>query len=182
MVRRERLSQNYQLCRSAASARHGNFKPNAATQLSVELKEPGVNSLKSSKRGETVMAAWPCMQSVNNTVTRRCTGWHCSERQVPWSDCVCINMMVSDWRGFGTREKAEAMKHPRSIAFRHLPPKEGCRKPVLGVWTRLAGFEHNLSGWHLCRELKTRHRLVWIRLTFDRQEIVNDSISFIIFF
>ena len=28
-------------------------------------------------------------------------------------------------------------------------------------------------------ELKTRHRLVWIRLTFDRQEIVNDSISFI---
>ena len=24
--------------------------------------------------------------------------------------------------------------HTPSIAFRHLPPKEGCRKPVLGVW------------------------------------------------
>ena len=24
-----------------------------------------------------------------------------------------------------------------SIAFRHLPPKEGCRKPVLGVWDGL---------------------------------------------
>ena len=23
--------------------------------------------------------------------------------------------------------------HTPSIAFRHLPPKEGCRKPVLGV-------------------------------------------------
>ncbi len=23
---------------------------------------------------------------------------------------------------------------PASIAFRHLPPKEGCRKPVRGVW------------------------------------------------
>ena len=24
-----------------------------------------------------------------------------------------------------------------STAFRHLPPKEGCRKPVLGVWAEL---------------------------------------------
>ena len=24
--------------------------------------------------------------------------------------------------------------HTPIIAFRHLPPKEGCRKPVLGVW------------------------------------------------
>ena len=24
--------------------------------------------------------------------------------------------------------------HTPSIAFRHLPPKEGCRKPVPGVW------------------------------------------------
>ena len=26
--------------------------------------------------------------------------------------------------------------HTPSIAFHHLPPKEGCRKPVLGVWQR----------------------------------------------
>ena len=26
--------------------------------------------------------------------------------------------------------------HTPSIAFRHLPPKEGCRKPVLGVWVK----------------------------------------------
>ena len=27
-----------------------------------------------------------------------------------------------------------AKRHTPSIAFRHLPPKEGCRKQVLGVW------------------------------------------------
>ena len=28
----------------------------------------------------------------------------------------------------------EGYPHTPSIAFRHLPPKEGCCKPVLGVW------------------------------------------------
>ena len=27
--------------------------------------------------------------------------------------------------------------HTPSIAFWHLPPMEGCRKPVLGVWASL---------------------------------------------
>ena len=30
--------------------------------------------------------------------------------------------------------------HAPSIAFRHLPPKEGCRKPVLGVRVRACVF------------------------------------------
>ena len=30
--------------------------------------------------------------------------------------------------------------HTLSIASRHLPPKEGCRKPVLGVWVRACVF------------------------------------------
>ena len=29
--------------------------------------------------------------------------------------------------------------HTPSIAFRHLPPKEGCRKPVLGVYQGVVG-------------------------------------------
>ena len=31
-------------------------------------------------------------------------------------------------------------RHTPSIAFRHLPPKEGCRKPVLGVWIKECPF------------------------------------------
>ena len=30
--------------------------------------------------------------------------------------------------------RPDTLYHTPSIAFRHLPPKEGCRKPVLGVW------------------------------------------------
>ena len=37
--------------------------------------------------------------------------------------------------GDGERlEFLDADVHTPSIAFRHLPPKEGCHKPVLGVW------------------------------------------------
>ena len=32
------------------------------------------------------------------------------------------------------RSDVVGVAHTPSIAFRHLPPKEGCRKPVLGVW------------------------------------------------
>ena len=32
--------------------------------------------------------------------------------------------------------KTQPQPHTPSIAFRHLPPKEGCRKPVLGVWRK----------------------------------------------
>ena len=33
----------------------------------------------------------------------------------------------------------QARVHTPSIAFRHLPPKEGCRKPVLGVLSKAGG-------------------------------------------
>ena len=36
------------------------------------------------------------------------------------------------------------LAHTPSIAFRHLPPKEGCRKPTLGVWYRL-GLSNTVS-------------------------------------
>ena len=38
----------------------------------------------------------------------------------------------------------DARGHTPSIAFRHVPPKEGCRKPVLGV-----GLRASLSGTFL---------------------------------
>ena len=45
-----------------------------------------------------------------------------------------------EWRVTYTAQVRTAMgtgvgkRYTPSIAFRHLPPKEGCRKPVLGVW------------------------------------------------
>ena len=35
--------------------------------------------------------------------------------------------------GGGGVETGEIVPHTPSTAFRHLPPKEGCRKPMLGV-------------------------------------------------
>ena len=45
------------------------------------------------------------------------------------------------------RSVARSMGHAHtpSIAFRHLPPKEGCRNPVLGVWGTRCHFGRFLS-------------------------------------
>ena len=45
---------------------------------------------------------------------------------------------------------SDRQAHTPSIAFRHLPPKEGCRKPVLGVCVSDSGLcyvERERDGW-----------------------------------
>ena len=43
--------------------------------------------------------------------------------------------------------RTQGSAHTPSTAFRHLPPKAGCRKPVLGVWAPRLSRRGVKVGW-----------------------------------
>ena len=47
--------------------------------------------------------------------------------------------------GGGGRRREKDILHTPGIAFRHLPPKEGCRKPMLRVGG--GGVDVRVEGW-----------------------------------
>ena len=57
--------------------------------------------------------------------------WHHQEDRHVWQKYqVRQKPTFYSMYSFSSKERT----HTLNIAFRHLPPKEGCRKPVLGVW------------------------------------------------
>ena len=56
---------------------------------------------------------------------------HCAAAALYW--IVCHPSMIYNRLYYIIIQRLDGT-HTLSIAFRHLPPKEGCRKPVFGVW------------------------------------------------
>jgi len=68
----------------------------------------------------------------NGCVLLTSSPWKTSSSFFPISKTAFWSFHASAWKVLV--HDAHSTRHTPNIAFRHRPPKEGCRKPVLGVW------------------------------------------------
>ena len=85
--------------------------------------------------------------------------------------CICIYIYIASHLKAMLMVKFEGGSHTPSIGFRHLPPKGGCRKPVLGVWWEASHCLAVYCAWSINTEIprskgdnfKTKQsRLKWV--------------------
>ena len=72
---------------------------------------------------------------------RELTCMHCVYLALWTRKVLCGSFVCAIYKfSFIHHSNTHQSHHTPSIAFRHLPPKEGCRKPVLGVYSRIKLF------------------------------------------